>query len=89
MNIHGRLAQLVEQFVYTEKVGGSIPSSPTKNSVQTLLAGNTIFVLVTLTYASPLFEAVKNFSKSLPGIHTMRNIVPFSILYIVLTNLEK
>ena len=27
----GRLAQLVEQFVYTEKVGGSNPSSPTKS----------------------------------------------------------
>ena len=27
--ISGRLAQLVEQFVYTEKVGGSNPSSPT------------------------------------------------------------
>ena len=26
---HGRLAQLVERFVYTEDVGGSSPSSPT------------------------------------------------------------
>ena len=26
----GRLAQLVEQLVYTEKVGGSSPSPPTK-----------------------------------------------------------
>ena len=26
----GRLAQLVEHLVYTEEVGGSIPSSPTK-----------------------------------------------------------
>ena len=25
----GRLAQMVERLVYTEKVGGSIPSSPT------------------------------------------------------------
>ena len=25
----GRLAQLVEHLVYTEEVGGSIPSSPT------------------------------------------------------------
>ena len=27
--ISGRLAQLVERFVYTEDVGGSSPSSPT------------------------------------------------------------
>ncbi len=26
----GRLAQLAERLVYTEKVGGSTPSSPTK-----------------------------------------------------------
>ena len=26
---YGRLAQLVERFVYTEDVGGSSPSSPT------------------------------------------------------------
>jgi hypothetical protein len=26
---YGRLAQLAERLVYTEKVGGSIPSSPT------------------------------------------------------------
>ena len=32
----GRLAQLVEHLVYTEEVGGSIPSSPT-NFVDTLL----------------------------------------------------
>lgn len=28
----GRLAQLVEHLVYTEEVGGSIPSAPTKES---------------------------------------------------------
>jgi hypothetical protein len=27
--VMGRLAQLVERFVYTEDVGGSSPSSPT------------------------------------------------------------
>ena len=30
----GRLAQLVERFVYTEDVGGSSPSSPTTISMQ-------------------------------------------------------
>ncbi len=29
---HGRLAQLVEQLIYTEKVGGSSPSSPTQKT---------------------------------------------------------
>jgi hypothetical protein len=28
-HVMGRLAQLVERFVYTEDVGGSSPSSPT------------------------------------------------------------
>ncbi len=28
----GRLAQLVEQRIYTAKVGGSNPSSPTENN---------------------------------------------------------
>ena len=27
--MHGRLAQLVEHLVYTERVGGSSPSAPT------------------------------------------------------------
>jgi hypothetical protein len=29
--LYGRLAQLVEQLVYTEKVGGSNPSPPTRS----------------------------------------------------------
>ena len=32
--VMGRLAQLVERFVYTEDVGGSSPSSPTIISMQ-------------------------------------------------------
>src|SRR5690606_29484671 len=31
----GRLAQLVERFVYTEDVGGSSPSSPTIQNIDT------------------------------------------------------
>ena len=29
---HGRLAQLVERFIYTEDVGGSSPPSPTEKA---------------------------------------------------------
>ena len=32
----GRLAQPVEHLVYTERVGGSIPSPPTKGSLSSL-----------------------------------------------------
>lgn len=36
-HVDGRLAQLVEQFVYTEKVRGSSPLSPTLESEAPLL----------------------------------------------------
>ena len=34
-----RLAQLVEQLIYTEKVGGSSPSPRTKNKIPEVVRG--------------------------------------------------
>lgn len=54
--ISGRLAQLVERFVYTEDVGGSSPSSPTiinhqKTTTAAGAAGSSLSVVSDPVYA--------------------------------------
>jgi hypothetical protein len=44
----GRLAQLGERLVYTEKVGGSIPSSPTTDPSTFFQGGAKFFIRLTL-----------------------------------------
>ncbi len=56
----GRLAQLVERLVYTEDVGGSSPSSPTKYSLSKLAAMPCAIRL------SAVFDDLENPSPSLP-----------------------
>ena len=49
---HGRLAQLVEHLVYTERVGGSSPSPPTTTTTTTTMMTTTT-TTVTAYYQHP------------------------------------